>query len=156
MIEENAQVVKVEGDLAWVETRRRSSCGSCDAQRGCGTSALGKVLGQKPLHLKVRNSLDVRIGETVVIGLQDAALVRSSLIVYLLPLAAMIFAALGVSAVVPADGWVALGGLAGLALGFGVVAAFGRRAAENPLYQAVMLKRGNGYTQAVPLRFMNK
>ena len=48
MIEENGRVVDVEDGYAWIETERRSTCGSCSANKGCGTATLAKVMGQAP------------------------------------------------------------------------------------------------------------
>jgi sigma-E factor negative regulatory protein RseC len=156
VIEESARIVQVEGDFAWVETQRRSSCGTCSSEKGCSTSAMSKLLNQKPLRVRVHNPLGGAVGDSVIIGLQDAALVRSSLVVYLLPLLAMIVGAILVRAMDGGEGVAALAGLAGLSMGFLGVRAFGRRAADNPLYQAVILRRADGLSRAVPLQFMNK
>ena len=47
MIAENAQVVGFEGNDIWVETQRKTACGQCAANKGCGTAVLSKVLGNK-------------------------------------------------------------------------------------------------------------
>jgi sigma-E factor negative regulatory protein RseC len=156
VIEESAQVVALDGEFAWVETQRRSSCGTCSSEKGCSTSAMSKLLNQKPLRVRVQNPLKAAVGDGVVIGLQDSALVRSSLVVYLLPLLAMIAGALVVRAAGGGDGIASLAGLAGLAAGFLGVRTFGRRAADNPLYQAVILRLANGTTRSVPLQFIPK
>ncbi len=93
MVEETAQVIKIEGDTVWVVAIQKSACGSCQAQKGCGHSLLAKV-GQKEIKLPVsRNGLDVAVDDTVVIGVPEQAILRTSLLMYGLPLGAMIVVA---------------------------------------------------------------
>jgi len=93
MVEETAQVIKTEGDTVWVVAIQKSACGSCEAQKGCGHSLLAKV-GQKQIELPVtRNGLDVMVNDMVVIGVPEQAILRSSLLMYGLPLGAMIVVA---------------------------------------------------------------
>jgi positive regulator of sigma E activity len=68
----------------------------------------------------------------------------------------MIIASVVARTVTPQDGWVVLGGLAGLVLGFAGVAVFGRHAAGNSLYQAMILRRDGGYPSGIPLQFVKK
>jgi sigma-E factor negative regulatory protein RseC len=75
MIEENALVVVTEGEDAWVETSRRSSCGSCEA-KGCGTGALSQVLGRRRQRLRVKNPIAAVVGEQVVLGITESALIK--------------------------------------------------------------------------------
>jgi len=93
MVEETAQVIKTEGDTVWVVAIQKSACGSCEAQKGCGHSLLAKV-GQKQIELPVaRNGLHVMVDDMVVIGVPEQAILRSSLLMYGLPLGAMIVVA---------------------------------------------------------------
>jgi len=101
LIEERARVVAIDKATVWVEARRESSCSRCAANKGCGNAALQKVFGKKrnifPLVLN-RESKDVSVavGDEVVIGVEENALVKSSFAVYAIPiLAIIIFAAFG-------------------------------------------------------------
>ena len=94
MIEEVAQVVAVEGDTVLCQTQRRSSCHSCSVKQGCGTSVLAKVVGQRSSQIRIANTLGVKVGDEVVLGIEENALVQGSLLIYTLPLIAMIAAAL--------------------------------------------------------------
>lgn len=90
MIEENGQVVEVQGDYAWVETEPATTCGSCSARKGCGTSALAALFGRRRAPVRALNRAGARAGEQVVIGLSESSLVRGSMAVYLVPLAALL------------------------------------------------------------------
>ncbi len=88
MIEESARVIACQGDEVWVETQRKSACGQCAANKGCGTAVIGKVVGQKRARVRARNpqQTPVQVGDEVTIGIEESVLVRGSLVIYLLPL----------------------------------------------------------------------
>ena len=86
MIEENGQVVEVQGEFAWVEHERTSTCGSCSVRKGCGTSAIARVLGQRRVRLRVLNRINAAVGDQVVVGIAEQGLLRGSLAVYAMPL----------------------------------------------------------------------
>ena len=86
MLEETAQVVRINGNEVWVETQRRSSCSSCSAEKGCGTAILSKVLGNRRNVVRVLSAMPLRVGDRVVIGIREQALVRGSLAVYAVPI----------------------------------------------------------------------
>jgi sigma-E factor negative regulatory protein RseC len=94
MIEETGQVVDVEGEFAWVESERSSTCGSCAVRQGCGTGAIARVLGRRRVRLRVLNRIGARTGDYVVIGVPGSGLVRGSLAVYAVPLSGLFAGAL--------------------------------------------------------------
>lgn len=147
MIEETAHVVSVEGDDAWVETERRSSCGSCSA-KGCGTGALSKVLGARKQQMKVHNPVGAKAGDTVVLGIEEGVLLRGSMMVYILPLILMLAGGLFGESLAPQwgsdpEGASLLFGLLGLLAGFYLLRMYNRRCADNPKFTAVILRRLN-------------
>lgn len=94
MVEESARVLKVEGDVVWVQAIAKSACGSCQAQKGCGHSLLAKA-GQKQIDLPVdRNGIHVQENDQVIIGVPEQAILLSSLLMYGTPLFAMIIVAM--------------------------------------------------------------
>lgn len=118
MVEETAQVVKIEGDTVWVVAIQKRACGSCQAQKGCGHSLLAKA-GHKQVELPVaRNSLAVVAGDSVVIGVPEQAILRASLLMYGLPLGAMIIVALLSQWLALAEGVAVLLSFMALLLGF--------------------------------------
>ncbi|MEE4379566.1 MAG: SoxR reducing system RseC family protein [Candidatus Competibacteraceae bacterium] len=86
MIQEQARVVAIGEGYAWVETQRQTSCGACSANKGCGTAALAKVLGQRRTHIYALTQIPLKVGDEVIIGIAEQALLQSSLAVYLVPL----------------------------------------------------------------------
>lgn len=127
MVEESAQVVKVEGDVVWVQAIQQSACGSCQAQKGCGHSLLAKV-GQKQIDLPVaRNGMKVAANDQVIIGVPEQAILRSSMLMYGLPLFTMIAVALMSSMAQLEEGLVILFSFLALVAGFAGVSVFAKR-----------------------------
>ncbi|MDX1252717.1 MAG: SoxR reducing system RseC family protein [Gammaproteobacteria bacterium] len=162
MIEENARVVAVEGDIAWVETRRQTACGSCAANKGCGTTVLAKVVGVKYTRLRVVNTISARTGDEVVIGIEENALLRGSLIMYALPvLLMMAAAALGEGLnrqwqITTPDAASIVAGVAGLLTGFAWISRFAGKISHDGRYQPVMLRRADEMAVHAPLGLMDR
>ena len=147
MIKENAVIVATSDDVAWVETQRQSTCSGCQVKKGCGTSTLQKVLGQKRTRLKALNPEGFLEGEKVTLGLQEGALVKGSFLLYSLPLLFMFGAALvgyfifSLTGHEYTEGYRILFSIFGLASGFFFVYQFSGKMSSNPEYQAVILSR---------------
>ena len=146
MMTETAQVVTTDADgYAWVETQRKTACGSCAVQQGCGTGVLAKVLGKRVGRMRVRNTLGAAVGQRVVIGLEDGLLVRTSFAVYAVPLILLLLG--GIAGGVAADalqwssreGATAIGGVLGLLLGFAWLARYAQAIARDARHQANMI-----------------
>ena len=149
MIEESAQVIAVEGDTGeyvWVETQRQSSCGGCAANQACGTSVLAKVLGHRRTRVRALNASDAQVGDRVIIALDERAMLRGSLALYAVPLAALLVGSIVgelLSARLQMMGeslTIALG-IGGLAAGFGWLKRFTRRVRDDRRYQPVVLRK---------------
>ena len=94
MIEEQAQVIEMSGDQLVLQAQTKSSCGSCAASKGCGTSVLAKVVGRKFTRFHADNSVDAEVGDTVIVGISEDALLRGSLVMYIIPIMGMLIFAL--------------------------------------------------------------
>ena len=124
MILETGRIVAVEAQGLWVETIQRSACGSCQAQKGCGHSALAK-LGASASYLWVllegRNANRYQIGAEVKIGIPEEVIAKGSMFVYMVPLVAMITATFVADHKLLSDGITALCALFGLLIGAAIV-----------------------------------
>ena len=153
MIEESARVVATEGEFVWVETQRQSTCGGCAANQACGTATLAKVLGTRRTRVRALNPAwnhdAAQVGDTVVIGLDEAALIRGSLAVYAMPLLSL-FAG-GLIGALLSERWAVSGealtlgmGIAGLIGGLLWLKGFSQRIRDDRRYQPVVLRRVPG------------
>lgn len=147
MIEESGRVVAIDGNDAWVETSRRSSCGSCEA-KGCGTGTLSQILGRKTQRLRVKNPIGAVPGDQVILGIRESALIKGSLAVYLVPLLALLGGGLfgelmGAQLGVPGEGATLFSALIALGLSLLWLRRFNRRVADDERFNAVILRREN-------------
>ncbi len=94
MIEEQAEVVEVIGSQLVLQAQTQSACGSCSARKGCGTSVLSKVVGRKFTRFQAENNIHAEVGDTVVVGISEDALLRGSLVMYIIPILGMLVFAL--------------------------------------------------------------
>ena len=146
MIEQQATVVEVSTGHAVVETARQSSCGSCSS-KGCGTGTLAKLFSEKVVRLSVTDDQNSRVGDQVVIGIPESALVRGSLAAYLGPILAMM--AGGALGELLANQWLAANpelvvlifAASGFALGFAWLRWYARRAEQAGRMQARIVRR---------------
>ncbi|MEQ9465502.1 MAG: SoxR reducing system RseC family protein [Haliea sp.] len=125
---ETGRIVAIDTDSLWVETIRKSTCGACSAQKGCGHGLLNRIRdGQRGLVRVLPGAYalaDCRIDDEVSISLPDEVVLRGSLIVYMLPLVTMLAGA------VAGSHWLSwsqdLAAIAGAAAGFAVGVALVR------------------------------
>lgn len=141
MIEEQGRVVAIERGAVWVETLRKSTCSSCSVKAGCG-QGLFDQLGVKERRGLVRALCDLhlKVGDGVVIGVQEDLLVRGSLLVYLLPLLGLFAAALMADQLGLSEPLVIVSALLGFALACLAVRWRSRSVAADPSLQPVVLR----------------
>jgi sigma-E factor negative regulatory protein RseC len=104
MIEEVGVVVDVEGSKVIVETRIKSTCGSCQAQSNCGTGTIARALTPRPETIAFESELALAIGNKVRIGIPEEALLKASLWLYITPLVVLVASAIIFSIVLPLIG----------------------------------------------------
>lgn len=145
IVTETAEVVAVEGENAWVETQRKAVCDACAVQKGCGSGIISRMFSKRA-RILVPNTLGARTGDQVVIGIEDSALVRVSLAVYLMPLVWMLLGALAGQMIANTLEWTrvegatALFGVLGLGAGYMWLRRYARNTARNPAHQPNLLR----------------
>lgn len=121
MIEEQAVVVGIEHDQALLEIIRSKPCGLCGQTRGCGVSLWGRLFGHRNNVFRADNHIGAKVGDAVVVGIDEQALLNGSLMIYGIPLFGLLAGAgLAVSFSGPStarDAYAISGALAGLLLG---------------------------------------
>ena len=141
MIEQEGRVVAIEAGAVWVETIRRSACSGCSARAGCGQNIMnGLGVGERRGRVRALNRLDLRIGDTVAVGVREEALLSGSIQVYLLPLVGLFAMALLADHLGASEPWIILSGLAGLAGTWLYIRRRNQRTADDPALQPVVLR----------------
>lgn len=90
MITENGIVTDVNPSSAWVRTIRSGTCESCSSKDSCGTSHHE----HKEMIVSVKNTLNVKKGDQVVIGLDTRPLLVVTFLLYVFPVILLIAGAL--------------------------------------------------------------
>ena len=122
MLETRAIVVHVQGSEALVEATGGGGCGHCDSEKGCTSGKLSQLFCSKPRQFKVHNEANAAVGDEVQITLPDGVLLRSTVLMYVVPLSLLLsggmLGAHWASDAASRDGYAATGSLLGLVGGF--------------------------------------
>jgi len=111
--QETATVSQIDGNYAYLTPSPTSGCGQCSSKSSCGNFNFFK---SSPSLLQVKNTLDLKVGDTVVLGMPSHSLILSVMILYLLPLFSLFLLAMLGKAVGDELGSILMG-LLGLGLG---------------------------------------
>jgi sigma-E factor negative regulatory protein RseC len=93
MIVETATVQSVGTSGVNVVTNKKSGCHQCKSADTCSTSILANYFGNKQMDLKLQTELTLHVGDSVDIGLDEQVFLKLTLLMYLLPLFALILSA---------------------------------------------------------------
>jgi sigma-E factor negative regulatory protein RseC len=88
MITEQGTVTHADASTAWVKTTRSSACQACEARKNCET-----LINQKEMHVEVENTLNVRMGDHVIIGLETRSMLLMTFLLYIFPVFMLIIGA---------------------------------------------------------------
>ena len=125
MLKETATVVSTSPGQAKVAIVRSEACGNCPAKSMC-SAASGNIN-----ILEVRNPVEAKPGQKVVVELRPDALVKATAMVYLLPAVAMVTGATTGWLPTESDVGAMVGALAGLAVASLYLFWHGRRGKTN-------------------------
>jgi sigma-E factor negative regulatory protein RseC len=124
MLEEHAVILSISTSshnssysIATLEIERKTACGLCGKTRGCGNSIWGKLFAHQSTAFKAQNRINAKVGDSVVVGINERALLKSALLLYILPLVTMLIGAILVNELMHNNAGAVLGALIGLVLG---------------------------------------
>lgn len=88
LLEGFARVVGLDGHRVWLEPEQTTSCGSCASAGACGTKGIGTIASRLELRrFSMVNEHRLAVGERIVVGVSERALLRASATAYAIPLA---------------------------------------------------------------------
>jgi sigma-E factor negative regulatory protein RseC len=144
MMEIEAVVVKIEHAVAYVQAERKSSCSGC-SESNCGTSVLANFFGQKPPLYRASNEVGAKVGDRVIVGMNESSLFKGTLLLYLFPLLLLFVGAVAGSVLAVSaeakDGYSVAGAAIGLAAGFLGLKFFSSKTGMGRQFQPVILSR---------------
>jgi sigma-E factor negative regulatory protein RseC len=124
MIEERAVILSLEVvpthsySIATLEIERQSACGLCGKTRGCGNAIWGKLFAHQSAAFKAKNHINATVGQSVIVGINEQALLKSALLLYMVPLVFMFIATILVMQVTPSELAAIFAAFVGLLIGF--------------------------------------
>ncbi len=125
MIEERAVILSLEnpsGDTSFdstatLEIERKTACGLCGKTRGCGNSIWGKLFAHDSSAFKAQNRINAKVGDSVIVGINESALLKSAVLLYIVPLVTLFIGAILAAHFKQTDGSTLFGAIVGLVLG---------------------------------------
>ena len=119
MIEERAVILSLDNVLsnATLEIERKTACGLCGQTRGCGNSMWGKLFAHQSTAFKAQNRINAKVGDSVIVGINEQALLKSAMLLYIVPLVTLFIGAILMQQIFDTNGYAMLGALLGLILG---------------------------------------
>jgi sigma-E factor negative regulatory protein RseC len=100
MIEEQAIVTRIANGQVWIRSLQLSGCGGCTQKAACTSSALAKLLPNR--EFAVDCDMQLKAGDQVVVAIDDAHLLSTSLLLYMVPILVMLLAVGAASLILPA------------------------------------------------------
>ncbi len=93
MIEEQATVIAINGQVITVESQIKSTCSSCKQVNTCGNGQVAQAIPQRKLTLELYSNLSLKVGENLVLGIPERNLLSTAWQVYSWPLLGLILGA---------------------------------------------------------------
>lgn len=160
MIQEQAIVISANQDLASLEILRNKPCGLCGQTRGCGISIWGRLFGHRPNVFKAQNTINVKVDDIVMVGIEENALLFSAVVVYGVPLVLLILGATLANVLcvdsLHADRNAALGAALGLFVGYLWVKGHNQSGNLDARYRPVILGFADQTAHVVNIKCQSK
>ena len=148
MIEEYAVVIDRADNIATLEIERRTACGLCGQTRGCGNATWGKLLNHNSHAFTADNAIGANVGDSVVVGIEERAFLKSAFFLYVVPLLGLLTGAVLADVFLKNEFYVLLSAAVGLVLAFLCVKRYlngsvGQNKTRSNQYQAVILRHAS-------------
>ncbi len=139
MQRELAEVSYIDGEYVFLKTSNASACGECSSKGSCGSVKLFNPVVKND-EIKVKNSLDLKEGDSVVLELAPSKLLQGTFLVYLLPLISlMVFSLLG--KIVAGEGVSIIAGLVGMVVSLFFVSKYLAKKTVSQKFTPTMLEK---------------
>ncbi|PKU21716.1 SoxR reducing system RseC family protein [Telmatospirillum siberiense] len=117
VVESVARVISTDGVVAWLEPEKANACGGCLSAGSC--SAQGGEPGRRlsSRRFTIADTFHATVGDRIVVGLSEHALLKASATAYAIPLLLMVGIALVGQLATDNDVIAAIGAVAGLIAG---------------------------------------
>ena len=139
-IASDTTVVNTAVTTATLEIERKTACGICGQTRGCGNSIWGKLFAHQSTAFKAQNRINAKVGDSVIVGINEKALLKSAMLLYIVPLVTMLIGAILAKQLNTSELSAMLGAVVGLVLGLLWVKGHTMSSSYFKLQQPVILR----------------
>ena len=139
VVEGVARVVALEAGLAWLEPEPTTSCGQCATSALCGVGRVASPAAKRRFALVI--ALDLAVGERVIVGVEERALLKASGLAYGLPLLLALGAGTIAQWAAGSDGITMTATFGGLGLGLAGARSAARRMTERGQLAPRLMRR---------------
>jgi sigma-E factor negative regulatory protein RseC len=87
MVTEEGVIEKIFRHKALIRIQKSSACAHCDSRGAC------QVISDREMLIEIANDLQAKVGDHVEISVQEGSLVKLSLLVFFLPIVALVVGA---------------------------------------------------------------
>lgn len=140
MMKEWTTVVSWQQGVALLRCEPKAGCGSCKAKSGCGARLLNELAPESNPHLKIRIDQPLEPGQRVEIGIAESSLLRSAMLVYIVPLVGIMLGGGLLQWYQGNDTAAVFGAILGGSAAFLVVRQLSKHLATHADYQPVVLQ----------------
>lgn len=140
MIKDWATVISWQDGIAVLHCEQRSGCGGCQSRATCGTGLLNQLGAPAEHQLRVPCEQPLQIGQRVELGIAEARLLQSAVMVYFVPLVGLLAGAALLQLLFANELSAILGALLGGGLAFLSVRRWVGHLGKNGRYQPVILQ----------------
>lgn len=79
--------------LVSLEIERQTACGLCGRTQGCGNQIWGRLLGHQQSGFYASNQIGAKLGQSVIVAMDEHAVMQAALLLYFVPLVLMLVTA---------------------------------------------------------------
>ena len=142
MILERARVERVAAPYAWVQCESQAGCQRCAAGKGCGAGLFAGLLRGRLSHVKAVFREPLKVGDLVMIGIAESALLGAAILLYIIPLVGLFVVAWLGGVAYPGNKELAvfIGGVTGFMVSWMVIRHAARNQQWARLFQPVVVQ----------------
>ncbi|MCW8879548.1 MAG: SoxR reducing system RseC family protein [Kangiellaceae bacterium] len=138
---ETGLVTKIEGNNAWVNTKAKLACSSCQVESTCGNGILEKYLAGKIFISLVPNQLNAEVGDEVILSVAKSSVTKASFVVYFMPLLLMTSFAFIAEKLFVSEPVTIISGMLGLSIGIVFISIYNRFVAKKEHFMPKMVSK---------------
>lgn len=140
MMREWATVIAWNNGIATLRCNQKSGCSGCQARMTCGARIMNEVKPNDALEFKLPVEQYLEIGQKVELGISEANLLYSALLIYLVPLLGLFIGTGLCHWLIGNDVAVMIGALLGGIIGYFIAKVYARKLETKHFYQPIILQ----------------